>query len=369
MNQDKHLQQDRSHFYGLCYLGYEWHTQYGLDYHTSIRALKALGAQSVRLWIHCDFILDDPTTINETNLKLMKEIIAEAYKNDLEIVGLNSHWFGGGKDMMGVPERDLSPGSPYQTLMADYQATWASMAKALPEIKIWEIGNEWNNDVFLHPMEEGTFSSELKADISTDLLYYGSCGIHLGNPAALTMIGGPVDVICDNFGDAKGYLKRIYENILSGSYPSLSTDDYFQLLCWHPYILRLPATDDWVRHNVEIYEMARSFEGRDKPVYFTELGWTDFGDEQTDKEQGDILTDTLHRIYEHMPFVNTVHWFRLFNDVNAYGWGGDKEVNFGLFTDPVFQDFAPKHKGFAFARLTNSKGDLHQFEKKAQERE
>ncbi|HPT78017.1 MAG TPA: glycosyl hydrolase [Candidatus Atribacteria bacterium] len=109
----------------------------------------------------------------------------------------------------------------------------------------------------------------------------------------------------------------------------------------------------------------KKYEGHDKPVYFTEMGWSDYGNTDSDKEQAKYLTDTLEAIKQHMPFVQTVHWFRLFNDESTVTWGGEKEANFGLMRETP-DGFTPKEKGKAYYEAAGGKGDLYQFADPAQ---
>ena len=68
-------------------------------------------------------------------------------------------------------------------------------------------------------------------------------------------------------------MKAVYENIESGSFGEGSTDpdDYFQALAWHPYTNGFNA-EAFVTANQSLYDIAYSYEGKHKTVYFTELG-------------------------------------------------------------------------------------------------
>jgi len=66
-----------------------------------------------------------------------------------------------------VPSRNLTEGSPYKKFLNRYEKSWETLAKTFPNITMWEIGNEYNLHIFLHPQ---------------DLLYYGSLGIHTAIP-------------------------------------------------------------------------------------------------------------------------------------------------------------------------------------------
>lgn len=358
------LKTERDNFYGICHVAYEETLWKGTDYKKSIKTIKTLGAKSIRLWIHASYVMDDPETYRPADIELIKKIIAEAQANDLEIIGVNHHWFSGFSDHMAVPPRDLQEGSAYRKFLLNYDTTWYNLVKAFPEIRIWEIGNEWNNDTFLHPYEyrdKGeifTFSEKVK--ITTDMLYYASRGIHRADPTLLTVFGGLIDIYQDGYGNAKNFFAKVYDGIFSGEYPSLNPDDYFQMIARHPYNLEGDISEEWIEHNISIYEMIKEYEGHDKPVYFTEFGWTDYGNAESDAKQAQYMRNSLTVIWERMPFVKTVHWFRLFNDSAAASWGGEKEVNFGLFEEPS-KGYTPKEKGKMFYELTGGTGDLYEF--------
>lgn len=52
------------------------------------------------------------------------------------------------------------------------------MVKLFPQVAIWEVGNEWNLNAFLHPdgFLDGDmihpFTADEKMDIAVDLQYY-----------------------------------------------------------------------------------------------------------------------------------------------------------------------------------------------------
>jgi hypothetical protein len=359
------LNMERTNFYGVCNSIFEFEKFGKADYKETIAIMKALGVQSIRLWMHCDFVMKDPNTLIQEDVKLMKKIIAEIQKENIEIIGMNHHWFSGGSDTMAVPSRDTKTGSAYNKFLLNYDQTWYNLVKTFPEIKIWEIGNEWNNDMFLHPYEYKTkgfvYTFSEKVNISTDMLYYASRGIHRADANKITMLGGLVHIYETGFGNAKNFLKKIYENIKSGDWPSIDPDRYFQTISWHPYNLESDVGDGWVKSNLDIYNVVKEFEGHNKPVYFTEMGWTDYGNAESDENQAIYMEHAVNLIKEKMPFVKSVHMFTLFNDQTAASWGGQKEVNFGLMQEPKL-GFYPKEKGKMFQKLAGGTGNLYQFE-------
>ncbi len=347
------LKVDRSLFYGACYTAYEaesWHHHNALD---GIAAMEQLGAKSFRIWIRANYIMSDPQTFRDKDVEIVKKVIADAQKRGIQVIGMNLASFNGSEDAAAAPMRNMEKGSGYEKFLLNYEETWYQLATKFPEITVWEIGNEWNNDVFLHPYDyESTgmvFTFSEKADITTDMLYYASKGIHRANPKALTVLGG----LCGNI---KGFLNRLYENIESGEWPSTDPDYYFQIAAWHPYHHEGLPGDDWVQEQKDIYQVVLDHEGHDKVVLFTEFGYSDYGNLETDAKQKDDVTKTLE-LMEQLPFVQSVHWFTMFNDSSAVSWGGLFETGFGLFTEPDESGaFKIKAKGQAFLEKAGGTG-------------
>lgn len=351
---------ERDLFYGTCYCAYEAQVWHGREVSREIEAMEAIGAKTFRLWLCSNYVMDNPQTFKDKDVEIMKKIIAEAQGRGIQVIGMNNAWFSGSNDHMAVPMRNLTEGSNYEKFLLNYEETWYQLANKFPEITIWEIGNEWNNDVFLHPYEYEssgliyTFSE--KVDITTDMLYYASKGIHRANPKAITVLGGLIDVYEDGYGNAKNFLEKIYTNMESGEWASENPDDYFQIAGWHPYNHSGAPNDAWVEHQKEIYQVILDHEGHDKVVLFTELGLSDYGNAQTDAGQKDAVKTTLTLIKDKLPFVQSVHWFRMFDEASASSWGGAFETGFGLFTEPDKNgEFTLKSKGEAYLEMGSVK--------------
>lgn len=354
------LKVERDLFYGVGYCAYEAQVWHGRNVSPEIEAMEEIGAKTLRLWMCSNYIMDDPKTFKDKDVEIMKKIIADVQGRGIQIIGMNNAWFSGSNDYMAVPMRNLKEGSNYEKFLLNYEETWYQMAKKFPEITIWEIGNEWNGDTFLHPYEYEssgliyTFSE--KVDITTDMLYYASKGIHRANPEAMTVLGGLIDVYEDGYGNAKNFLEKIYMNIESGEWASENPDDYFQIAAWHPYNHSGAPNEAWIERQKEIYQVILDHEGHDKVVLFTELGLSDYGNAQTDAGQKDAVKTTLTLIKDKLPFVQSVHWFRMFDEASASSWGGAFETGFGLFTEPDKNgEFTLKSKGEAYLEMSGGK--------------
>jgi len=354
------LKVERDLFYGVCYCAYEAEVWHGRDVSPEIQAMEEIGAKTFRLWMCSNYIMDDPQTFKEKDTEIMKKIIADAQGRGIQVIGVNNAWFSGSNDYMAVPMRNLKESSNYEKFLLNYEETWYQLANRFPEITIWEIGNEWNNDGFLHPYEYEssgliyTFSE--KADITTDMLYYASKGIHRANPKALTVLGGLIDVYEDGYGNAKNFLEKLYTNIESGEWSSTNPDDYFQIAAWHPYNHSGTPNDAWIERQKDIYQVILDHEKHDKVVLFTELGLSDYGSLETDAKQKDDVKTTLTLVKDKLPFVQSVYWFRMFDEASASSWGGAFETGFGLFTEPDKNgEFMLKSKGEAYLEMSGGK--------------
>lgn len=373
---DKRFETDRGNFYGVCYNPYYFYEiiDKNHNYSKALDGVSALGANIIRNFMHTNDLLFDPYTLREDNVAFHKAVIKKANAEGIEVIGQNHKWFGCRTgDFLSVPDRDTAPDSAYMQFLSDYEQCWYKIVNAFPEITYWEIGNEWNNDVFLHPYnytDQGErFTFEEKADIATDMYFYASRGIHRANQNAVTIMGGLTDIESTGWGNAKGFLKLVYENIRSGKYPSVYTNEYFQVVCWHPYNYDGVWSEKWVQHNIDIYSLVKEYEGYEKPVFFTEVGFSDYGDSEKETVMANLLTKTLTAIRDEMPFVKSVCWFRLFNDSAAGSWAvgdsGQMEANFGLFTEPDANGcFSPKKTAEAYQKFTDSTADLDVFSSK-----
>lgn len=396
-------QKGASRLFGMGCPIYFRYTQDHIDYKKTFKLMAAMGVKSWRCWMHATWMLRDERTINPESVALMKAMLAEASMYDIEIVGMSHDWFNGTKaefgsiadpgklapDSVAVPARDMTEGSEYRKFLDNYETSWETLARAFPEVTRWEVGNEWNHDPFLHPMDykssgmKSVFTWKQKAAISTDMLYYASRGIHRANPQAQVILGGlaPVyDVSARAMFKQEGhkhemnitisgiaaFLALIYENITNGQWPSTNTNDYFQAVAWHPYSWDKEPDGHWVAFNDLVYQVMVTYGDRDKEVYFTEWGLTEAGKPEKGTLNADYLAKAYQLIQAHMPYVRTMHYFRMYEDMAAVkarqteDWGGLEEVYYGAFTEPDY-GWRPKAKAIRFQELAGGKGDLWEF--------
>ena len=343
---------------GMCYISYEMHRYSPEGYQKAFEILNNMGVKSIRLWMHMTYFMDGEFNILSNNVAVMKDMIAEARKYGFQLIGMSHRHINQYYDRgPAYQAAKVSPESDYyKPWLQEYYRGWKLLAETFPEINIWEIDNETNNTDFMMNAETGgTFTLQQMADISTDLFYYGSKGVHEANPNAITVMGGLVTW------NIKEFLPMLYINILSGRYGEGSTnpDDYFQALCWHPYMTVFNAAA-FVKQNTEYYEIACSFEHKQKKVYLTEVG--DF-DIHMDEEQAAKNVERLYTAVKELPFVEAMHYHRMFNNIP------DNNRQSGLFRDPNAShiDMAkgvrqnpgqPKLSAYAYQKVAGGEGPL-----------
>ena len=359
------LSMNQDDLYGMCYAAYESESTIGVTYKQGLKTVQNLGSTNIRLWMHSRNLLDNPTTFKSFAYRQMKKIVAEAHAKDLTVVGMNHNWFNGNADALAIPERDLTPGSAYVKFLLDYEQTWYTLVSGFPEITYWEIGNEWNHDPFIHKIgytenDSLVFTAAEKAQITADMLFFAGQGVHRANPNALTVLGGLTGLQWEPSRNVAGFFGMLYDNIAQSGF-SADPDRYFQIAAWHPYVMNHTAADQsWIDANLAAYAVVTGREGHSKPVFFTELGYSDAGNAGVDAQQAGYVTTMMAAIENNMPFVKMTHWFTLFDDHTAATWGGAHEANHGLMKEPA-NGFGPKAKAIAYQTKAGGTGDLYEF--------
>ncbi|MCD7822261.1 MAG: hypothetical protein LUG64_08675 [Clostridiales bacterium] len=362
--------------------------------------VKGMGCNAYRSWMHIPDVLKDPITPNEDVVAMHTKLLDRAAELDIEVTGMSHDWFlpAGCKQKSGhaMPPRDLTPGSLYMQTLEMLEQSWYTMAKLFPQVTIWEVGNEWNLNAFLHP--DGfldsdmshPFSPEEKMDIAVDMMYFSAKGVRRGNPKAKVasfspalstpgLGGGLPDFLPVMYGVAWA-LDMVYSRIKSGNFWSTNTDDYFDIVAWHPYVFTIkPVASDkdlflnveepdslWWSYNDAAYKVMCKYGDGHKQVILTETGFTDCGDPALEGRYATYNKKILQMASE-MPYVRTLHNFRLLNEeamlqragIEQNQIGGLTEVYFGLFTDPSgAEGCRPRKRALAIQEMAGGTGDL-----------
>ncbi len=363
---------EQGRLFGMDYLSYMW-DRCGADYKTGFQLLKNLGVRSIRHWIHFSEYMDDYKTFRPDAVQKMHDILAEAARLDIQVVGMcHVNWsLNEQKFCIGKPAR-TDPS--YKDWLDCYEENWYYAVREFPELTYWEIDNEINNKDFMYI--QGHFGEKLPkeelAAMSADILFRASRGIHRANPQAITVMGGIVDPIglgIPEIGTGttmENYLEALYDAIESGEHGSTDPDDFFQVPCWHPYYYTHEADEYFIQKNNALYEIFKRRGGGDKKVFLTEFGW----DETLwDMEKIPAAIEKLFPlIREYMPYVEALHYYRFFDDVT------ENHNTAGLFCDPIAgrEDVlpktgelratgTPKPSAYAFQRAAGGQGPLDLF--------
>ena len=154
--------------------------------------IRGMGCNAYRSWMHLTEVLLDPCTPDPKAVEQHTRLLNRAAELDIEVTGMSHEWFlpEGCIQKKGhaMPARDLTPGSLYMQTLSMLEQSWETMARTFPQVGIWEVGNEWNLNAFLHP--DGflqsdmshPFSPDEKYDIAVDMMYFAAKGIRKGNP-------------------------------------------------------------------------------------------------------------------------------------------------------------------------------------------
>ncbi len=390
--QDKYL-------YGMSYIAFEGIGQ-NIDYVKAYEILNNMGVKSVRNWMHFGYIMKDPWTFKEKQTEWMHDILAQAKKYGMQVIGMcHQNWdIYDDKWVTGKHEYQPWEGSKYYEWLEVYEESWYTLVKEFPEVTYWEIDNEINNMDFMYihraPKDKRgrnlILSLEQMAQISADMMFYASRGIHRANPNAITVMGGLVDPNglgtkgCGysyddpeewvNTGTMVDFLEVLYDCIATGEHGSYYPDDFFQVAAWHPYYYSKCADDFWVAENNRIYDVIKRREGKDKKVFLTEGGWSARGNTKINGEDVPITSEmvgawikhTFNLIATKMPYVESWHYFRMFDNIANNNSTG------GLFFDPdpndsyaavtwipeILDAGAPKAAAYAYQQMTGATGSL-----------
>ena len=364
-----------------------------------LRRVEKLGCTAFREWMHLPVVLDAPSKVNPEALKVFTYVLNRYREMDIEITGMSHNWFLAGdmpiNNRNAMYPRDLTEGSLYMQTLHVLEESWRTMVATFPQVEQWEVGNEWNTDTFLHPVgwQVGTpgFSEDEKMDIAMDLMYFSARGIRRGNPKAKVVsfspavaqpnLGSRSAVFCPpGYGIAKAF-SMIYERIESRKFwGSTSSDDFFDLLAWHPYLLthmmpmaaseqypaerrffRMEDIDaQWRSVNDMVYTIMSMHGDGHKKVLLTELGFSDWGIPGLEEKQIDMTTRMFDYIRT-MPYVKTIHYFRLNapspEEVDSDHFHPVGEECFGLFRK-INGKYQPRPKAYGLQKVYGGKGNL-----------
>lgn len=339
----ENAQANQALLYGICYEP-EVRTEVSESFNLQrdVKLLKNLGVTSMRLWVQATVYLRSPTSVNKEKCDELHKIISAFQAAGITITAVSHSNFNSGSNKSGKPARDISDGSYYLKWLNDYYQSFKTLAKEFPEITQWEIDNETNNvDFMKNTVGESLYDQDDMAEITADMLYYASRGIHEGNKNAKSVMGGLVGLYN---GKIQTFLQKLYAKIKSGEFgyfygqedksqASKNPDDYFEIACWHPYAEGVFSQKLFKEKNDDIYNVILENEGKHKKVIFSEVGFSN----QTFKEKvsAKYITQMFEIIVQEMPYVESVHYYKMFDYADPQKYWTKTISRYGLFYDPV----------------------------------
>ena len=398
---------EKSRFFGVGEPLIQREREQGIAAERYLDLVAGLGCNAYRSWMHLTEILKDPSTPDMAEVERHTRLLDRAAKLDIEVTAMSHEWFlpAGCRQRTGhaMPARDLTTGSLYMQALEMLEQSWYTMVSLFPQVKIWEVGNEWNLNAFLHPdgfMDSdmsAPFTADEKADIAVDMMYYAARGVRRANinakvasfsPALSTPgLGGDMPYYLPVMYGVAWTLDKIYSRIHSGNFWSTNTDDYFDLVAWHPYVFtnKLGVKDAdlfldvdepdqlWQSYNNAAYKVMQKYGDGHKQVLLTESGFTDCGDPTLEQRYAGYNAKLL-KLAAELPYVRTLHNFRLLNEnamlkragIENNQIGGITEVYFGIFTDPE-DGCQPRARALAIQKTTGSTTDLYTLGKQVAE--
>lgn len=391
----------------------------GFNYQAASELLGSLGSKTFRMWLSDSvfysgysntlvFTEEQLSTISRSGQIQISQYISTLKANGIEeIVGLGNFLpkvestakYNVSNNY--VPDISTDENSDYSKFLNKVYVIYKTVSAAFPEITVWEMGNEYNQNTFLSKVE-GSFTQEELAHINVDYMYYATKGVREGNPAAITIPAGyaPIE---DGMPSIARFYEMLYTNIESGNFPtvgekSVDKRDYFDGLCWHAYDIANGMTtwrpaeeidfELWKSQNDEIYNVAVKHGDAGIKAWITEFGFTLLGSNLKETTAQDTsvtrykLADTYYDLVElyeqyqadyckeyfkkmdEMKYLNSVHFFRLFCSEQGMQWNGFGEVYFGLFLEPddtVNRGFYPRKKAYAIQEIFGGTGDLTKY--------
>lgn len=270
-------------------------------------------------------------------------------------------------DGWAVPDPVKEKGK-YTRFLTVQKKLYELIVQRFPEICYFEPTNEPDgiSGDFLH--REGFAYGKTKEEnapyiytqaeivkIVLDLSYFTNAGVKKYNEKAKVLFPG-----FWNTDDAPAYLTKAFAELQSGQYPSVCEEksgeqkDFFEIMNFHPYSLKTGEIDDeWLQGQKRLYSVMQAFGAGDMPVWYTELGWSDFAKETEKELIGNRFLKVFDVVEKELTFVKKMFLFRLCTLANRKECVG--EDNFGLTYNIYSEKQAgePKPAAIALAKYIN----------------
>ena len=377
---------DYTYFNGICALSGEFNNgvDYGLTNAWTASKAKALKAKSIRIWIAMSGLFSvgdhDDLTVNQGYYNVMKDHVDSLVEAGVEnfLCMYSAYVYPTGyvpTTGYVVPDPNEEYDDYIRFLNLQAEAT-KQMKIMFPMINNFEPGNEpdfacapcIHKNGFIHGggMEVNfnyVYNDDDKTSILCDLCWYIRRAIKEVDDKARVVFPG-----LTNQYTVPDFIDLVYQKIESKclpagqTYSDIDPDNYFDVLNWHPYPTQLREDgsvkwNQWVEYNKELYDVVIKHGDEGKEVYFSELGWTDWGTGDIDAQNriAENYRSAFENIKAEMPWVTAVFVFRLTNLIYQTLDETGGEENFGIFyhpNDPV-KPGQPKPAAITIAKLFN----------------
>ena len=279
-------------------------------------------------------------------------------------------------DYNGVIPDPVDEPDEYMAFMNLFRDCYSMLAEEFPEITLWEPNNETDHQIGTTIVRAGysransqsgnapyLYSPEEVAKITLDMCYYANLGIKEHNPENELVMPG---LVFSSTSASAIFIELLYEQIESGNLPTsmdkdgkrilpadTNTDNYFNVLNWHPYA-NIQPNEDWLQANIDMYNVAVEHGDAGKKLFLSEFGWYDSFDEKRIENIGEWYPEALDLLQENLPSLEAVFCFRMFNYTTAGAAVNDMEKSFGIFTSPLEEEgITPKPAALALYHYFN----------------
>ena len=365
--QQKNYSFDHTYLFGMCEVSYELSSAVdkGLTNAWIAERAAAMKCKSYRLWISPSSLFtpteEDDLVFNQTYLKNMHDHVDRLSSAGVEnfLCLYTSFLYPYDyytNDYYSVPDPRTEEDMYSRFLKLNALAA-KKIVTEFPNIRNIEPGNEPDLDgsSCIHKNgytyggtiavnAEFLYTSEEVASIICDMCYYCRQAVkEVGEQYRVSVPG------LGNLSNTEPFIGLIYEMIESKTLPfgreksDTDPDHYFDIVNWHPYPTVTTHKDepdeDWVQFEKDIHDVIVQHGDGEKPVYFSELGWTSFGDDSRQEEIASYYVKMFDIVQKEMPWVEVVFCFRMSCLISQNISLG--ENNFGIF----YNQFDPVHPG------------------------
>jgi chitodextrinase len=220
-------------------------------------------------------------------------------------------------------------------------ARWAA-ARYAGKVQAWEVWNEPNDTGAMTGADPVAYTQLLRAAYPA---------LHQGDPSTSVVFGGP------SFND-DAWIARAYDAGAAGSFDVMSTHPYL-----NPANAAPETADDGTRYTLRHVGAVRDLMVQrgdgDKPIWFTEFGWSTHANDLFDytspstwwalgvspEMAADYLVRTMQLVESSYPYVTQLFWYQERDRAmpTTYGMGTLQNNNYGL----LGVDLSPKPAWYA----------------------